>query len=252
MRGFKPIKYNKRSAKRLIIFYNYIKGGEGRFFYLTYRNTLSLLLQYISAYSVIVPIILCVIWRKALSKEMLVIFVLLFVSLTIDVACIILGHLKINNMFLMTVFTVIEFISLIFFYKLFFDKISKSIIHYIIGACFLVYIILDEIVFNDVTLFDSVSVSIESVIIILYSLISFYFIIKNIMYEDLLAEPFFWINTALLIYFSGNLFLFSFSKYLQNHHAKDFLNFYVIHSVLHIIYYSLISLGFWKAKRKLT
>jgi hypothetical protein len=73
---------------------------------------------------------------------------------------------------------------------------------------------------------------------------------KRLMYPNLLNTSFFWINIAILIYFAGNLFLFLFSNHLQKNNWEQYLAVYNIHSVTNIMYYILISIGFWKAANK--
>lgn len=207
-------------------------------------------LQYFSSLFVVIPLIIGIIRKTYLYKTTLTIFILLAVTFFIEIVNIFCSLRGINNMFIFDLFTPVEFILFALFYKSFFDTITKSYIHYIIIVLFLVTAAFDTFFINDLLTINNFSDSIECIVFILYSLIAFFFIMKRLMYENLLNTSFFWINIAILIYFAGNLFLFLFSSHLQQNDHAQYLALYNIHSVTNILYYILISIGFWKAAVK--
>lgn len=152
-------------------------------------------------------------------------------------------------MFLLDIYTPVEFILFALFYKSFFDSIKKTHLHYFAIALFICIAAFDTFFINDLMTVNNFSDSIESIVFIIYSLSAFFFVMKKLMYKDLLNSYFFWINTAVLIYFAGNLFLFLFSNHLQQSDHAKYMALYNIHSVTNIIYYILITIGFWKAAR---
>lgn len=156
---------------------------------------------------------------------------------------------RVNNLFLQDIYNPIEFVLFTLFYKSFFDSLHKTIIHYILIGTFICIALFDSFFLNDFFTINNFSDSIEAIIFILYSLTAFFFIMKNLIYDNILNTSFFWINTAILIYFSGNLFLFLFSNYLQQNELEQYITVYNIHSITNIIYYILISIGFWKSAR---
>jgi len=107
-----------------------------------------------------------------------------------------------------------------------------------------------DLYLNGLNSMDNLSLTTESVLLMLYSLIAFFHLIQNPVYPNILKAPLFWFNTAILLYFSGNLFLFVFSNYLQSHYAKVSPALWGIHSLLNIVFYFLIRLGFWKTAAK--
>jgi hypothetical protein len=85
--------------------------------------------------------------------------------------------------------------------------------------------------------------------VIASSFLTFNFIIKDQKYNNILTAPIFWINSAFLFYFGGNMFLHLFSDYLQEHALSTFYELWGLwHSSLNIIFYTLISIGFWKTR----
>jgi len=208
------------------------------------------LLQYISAGFVLVPLILGILKKNCLSRGLFSIFILLIVTFFIEIFntfCFLNGM---NNMFIFNIYTPIEFILFILFYKNFFDTFHRTFTHLILIILFLLIATFDTFFINDYLTVNNFSPSIESIVFIIYSLLAFFFVMKRLMYKNLLNTSFFWVNTAILIYFSGNLFLFLFSNHLQQNKHAEHLALYNIHSVTNIIYYILISIGFWKAVQK--
>jgi hypothetical protein len=207
-------------------------------------------LQYVSGFIVVLPILIGILYKIFFNKQLLSIFVLMvfsFVIETMNFICSLRGQ---NSMFLLDVYTPTEFILFILFYKKFFDAIKKSVVHYCMIFLFLCVAIFDTFFINDFLTVNNFSDSIESIVFILYSLLAFFFIMKKLMFPNLLNTSFFWINIAILIYFAGNLFLFLFSSHLQRNDQAQYLALYNIHSVTNILYYILISIGFWKAQVK--
>lgn len=205
--------------------------------------------QYFSSGFVIIPLIIGFINKNYKNKSTAPVFILLFATFFIEIINVICSLKGINNMVIFDVYTLLEFILFILFYKQFFDSVKPSSIHYLLIILFLGVATLDTFFINDYMTINNFSASVESIVFILYSLLAFFFIMKRLMFQNLLNNSFFWINIAILIYFAGNLFLFLFSNHLQKNDQAQYLAVYNIHSVTNIIYYILISIGFWKAAR---
>ncbi len=214
------------------------------------NNDQIILFSHFSAYFVIVPIIFGFISKINTNKDFIQIFYLLVFTLLIEIISSFLAYRGINNIFVINLFTFFEFLFIVLFYKRFFDAFKKTYFHFILIALFLCLVIFTTFLANNIKLIDNLSVSIEAIILIVYALLAFFIIMKKMVYEDILSTPFFWINSSVLIYFSGNIFLFIFSSYLQNHNeSSQYLKLYIIHSVLNILYYLILSIAFWKARK---
>ncbi|MBA2613604.1 MAG: hypothetical protein H0U95_16700 [Bacteroidetes bacterium] len=204
---------------------------------------------HLSALFVILPVIIGRRNKNFIPPSIKPLYYLLYISFAFDAFGITLNELNINNMFLGYFFTAIEFIFLITVYRRFFN-IGNSLFYPIAGSFFLM--VMGEAFYSSLYQYNSLSAGTESTILILCSLLAFYRVMQTMMFErDLLSEPFFYINTAILIYFAGDLFLFLMSSYLQTHRAKQFPELYLFHSVFHVVYYVLIALGFVQLKKKL-
>lgn len=205
------------------------------------------LLYNLSVFFVFLPLIIGWLKRKSLPFELLPLFYLLNISCVIGIIGLMMAKFKLNNLLLYDIYTIIEFIFISILYKRFFEIHSKIKLHSLIIFLFILLTTADVFFISGTKLFSDLSTSVEAIVFMLYSLIAFYVIIKNLIYKDVLKEPFFWINVAILIYFSGNLFLLSNNLLRQGQDV--FRVIYQLHSVLNCSFFVTIALGFWKIKK---
>jgi hypothetical protein len=140
-----------------------------------------------------------------------------------------------------------EFILLSFFFARVFASLPWSRLVYLFIFVFLGVAIFDLSI-NGFNSLDNISLATECILLMIYSILAFFQLVQNPVYENILSAPLFWFNTGILTYFSGNLFLFVFSNYVESHFAGLAPALWGIHSALNIIFYLLITLGFWKTK----
>lgn len=210
---------------------------------------MNLVVQYFITFAVIIPIIIGTLAKVFRKKDLLTIYLLLFVSLTVEVVDVILAFRNINTMVVINIFTSIEFALIWCFYKSFTARVKNSNVNTIVLLIFLVIAVIDLFFINGFKRVNTLTVSIESITLIVYSLISFYLIMSRMLFDKLLDAPFFWINIAVLFYFSGSLFLFLFGNYLISQGNKTYMEMYKIHTFVNAVWYLFISIGFWKVKK---
>ena len=146
-------------------------------------------------------------------------------------------------------YTLLEFICLTLFYKLFFKDHVKPYVFYLALVAFTLVALADAFLINSIYRSDTIASATEGIMVLCYSLGAFYLIMRKMLYEDVLKAPFFWINSAYLIYFSGTLFLFVFLNYIIKSQPNYFYQLYFINSLLNLVSYTLISIGFWKTRK---
>jgi hypothetical protein len=202
-------------------------------------------LSYASLVISILPVIIGFICFRRFQTYLIPLFLLANVSFILDVVNTIFSEFSENNMPLFHFSSVLEFSLLSFFYYLFYKKyIKRNFMFYsIIGFSIIAFI---DYRVNGIKSIDSFSESFESFVFIIYSLFSFLYIMRNMVFENLLAAPFFWVNSAILIYFSGDLLLFVFCNHLER--IDYYMMWTIINSVFNIAYSILTSIGFWKTK----
>ena len=157
--------------------------------------------------SCFIPIISVAINYKSLknhSRELIYYSILIFLHTII--ASFYAAFSK-NNHSIYLIFYLFESIFLIIYYTKEFKKesLSKFFIAVLIFIC-------GAIIFNLFTnnLINNYSITIQSIGFIIISLISFYLILSRVIIGSLTHSMLFWINTGVLIYFSGIFFVFLF------------------------------------------
>lgn len=206
-------------------------------------------IQYFITFGVSIPILIGVLNNVYRRKEFVAVFVLLIISLIIEVVDFIRIKYDLHSVSIFNVFTIIEFILLWHFYSKFHITLHSSRVNSIILLLFLIIAIIDLFFVNGFERMNNITISVESITLIIYSLISFYLIMSRMLFDKLLDAPFFWMNIAVLFYFSGSLFLFLFGNYLMKQGNSVYMEMYKIHTFVNAIWYLFISIGFWKVKK---
>ena len=184
------------------------------------------------------------------SLPLRVLFCLIVISLLSDLASGYMQSHAIHNLWLINLYNIIEYSLFAVFYLLLF-KLNKNP-KYIVGTLYLMGLII--IVITSFTQsfsehLNSTLLGMKSIILICSSVFYFKVMLDEIEFETPWSNPFFWINSGVLIYFSGCFFIFIFSEYRG---VSRTINLWDIHNIIHIIYNLLILIGFWKARKALT
>lgn len=205
-------------------------------------------LAYFSAFMLLVPLLIGLVRINFLCNNYFLIFILVLISMITElISFMIVKYLNISNILLYNTHTLFE-ISLIsaFYYKFLDKKKIKSII-LIICSLFVIFLIF-ELAVQSKNIMNEVPLTFESTYIIILTFLTFHQVLQKQVYKNIIDDPIFWFNSAFLIYFSGNLFIHLFSNFLHEFAQKAFYEIWGVHSVLNIILYTLISIGFWKTK----
>ena len=207
-----------------------------------------LILAYIASAFTIIPFIIALLHRNYLSKEFKILWLLVTCSLLTEITSSILVFIfKTSNVQLFNCYIIIETIIISLFYVSIIENKLWRILFSVFCASFSIYSSV-QLITSSIKTLDYVFLTVESLMVILFSIVAFHNILKFSKYNSLLSAPIFWINSAFLLFFSGNLFLHLFSQYLQEFAQKAFYELWGFHSLFNIIFYSLISIAFWKTK----
>lgn len=209
------------------------------YYYLGYISTLFSTLSFIVG-------LLCI---KSINRYLVPIFLIVSVSFVTEIINVVYASSNINNFYIFHLFTILEFILISFFYILFFKKYLRPVFLLLPIPVFLIVAFIDYRI-NGVDSMDSLSASVEALLLSMYALFSFLFVMRKLLFESLLSEPFFWINSGVLFYFSGGLLVFAFSNYFLATELSNHSALWSIPQLLNILYNILISIGFWKTRAK--
>ena len=142
---------------------------------------------------------------------------------------------------------VFPLISLIYFHAV--GK-RKAAFFTISSVLFVLFAIVN-LLFIQKSSINSYTLIVKSIIVIIYALYYFYWLLRELPTSQLQRLPMFWINSAYMIYFSGNLFLFVFTSYLVNVLNNNLLVYWTLHNVLGIIEGLMIIVALWMDLRNI-
>lgn len=206
------------------------------------------ILREISVLSGLLPIILFLVFlRKNKEKNLWVIFLYTVLSLITDIA---FRNLSAGDetaeFYLFSFFTIIEYS--IFSMFIFLQISSKAVKWFI--ACvsigfygFAIY----NITRGQNSNFDSLSASVESVLVILFCIFFFAEEIRNPEVSFIYSSKAFWVTTAVLLYLAATLFLFISAPYFT---AEEKDSYWSINFISNILKNILLSIAFILPKHK--
>ena len=191
-----------------------------------------------STYAVVIPILISVFNYKAFDKTLKALFFYLLVILFFEI--------EIWNTPPGSIFTLLEYISI---YSMFYftsqHQWIKVYFKYV-ALFFIVFTIIELIFWPE----EDYLIVVEYLLIITLTLIYYFELLRNLNVPVLSNFPFFYFNTAFLIYFCGSFFIFLFSKQVTYLDKTIIKSITLFHSLLNILYLSLIATGIWKANKK--
>jgi hypothetical protein len=201
-------------------------------------------------WSIVLPLFLTIKnFRRIPNNYRTWILVYLVLSLITQIAAMLLWKSSINNLPLLHLYTVLEFLVLLKFYAAIFEGLISKTVFICLALVFPLFALIDVVFFESLFAFNTLVRSIGALILIGFAL---YWFIKNIMLEHHIHASYFvglnYINAVFFIYFSGSIVLFSFSNYINHIGRTLLMNIWSIHTLLIVFLYVAITFGIHKAK----
>ncbi|WP_298425801.1 hypothetical protein [uncultured Kordia sp.] len=204
----------------------------------------------IAQLSILVPLLMILIRFKRFGKPFITLSVLLVMASIISFMAYIHYAKEENNMYLLHIYTILEYIGWTFFYyQLFESKIIKKVLVVLI-ILFVLFSIANTIFWQPLEINNSHSRSLEGFLLVCFAVTWLYKVFVDSAIKNIEKHPVFWINTAVLIYFSGNFVLFTAQDLLLEITLKEFIVAWTLHGFFLILHYLLISLGIWLKKHR--
>ena len=207
-----------------------------------------MLLAHISTASTLAPFFLGLSKPRSLSTELKLLLILTGVSFTCDMAAIYHIELKISPNNAGNAYSLAEFILLVTIYYKAFDapKLARP---FLILSLFYVLFFISNLFFLQQEKINSYSLVISSLVFIEFAVSFFYKLMKDLPTLEVYRLPMFWVNVAILVFFAGNLFLFTVSHYLVTTMKNDLMVYWTFHNFLGITENILFTVGFYMSSR---
>lgn len=200
--------------------------------------------------SILIPIAAAIVKYSALKKDLKIVLYYLIISGGINLLAVILAANSIHNLYLLHIYTIVEFAILLLFFREVFTGRRVSRIIIISIAVFTVLCIVNFIFLQSINKYNTYTRPLEGIFMIGFSLAYFEKESRIDKAADWASYPLNWIITGTLLYFSGALFLFAFSNVVSIKLAHNIkIELWNIHTTFVIIMYLLFAIGFSKCKR---
>lgn len=191
-----------------------------------------------------------VIFYKHLNNTLKVIFGLVCLAVITEFSSqIIIYILKGTTIWISHFYVMIEFFLWALFYWFLMKSYIKKKLFWTVALLFELYCILNTILIQDLNEYP-ITRAVESIFIVILSIITFHRIMIEGKMEKLTTEPVVWINTAVLLYFSSSVFfhlLFNLSLNINIEFLKLSGYFFIAANTL---LYLLFSVSFYLQKLK--
>jgi hypothetical protein len=120
----------------------------------------------------------------------------------------------------------------------------------LIGSAFIIVSIYSMVLFGDATYpWYAVLSATRNVLLILFSVVTFFKLLTDLPNNNLLSLPLFWINSAILFYFSCTFMLSLTMDYIAQVLKDDFQIFWTFKNFLRAGFCVVICIGIWKARK---
>lgn len=154
-----------------------------------------------------------------------------------------------NTMPVNNVYAIGSFILLFTLYFFVLNDFVNRRIFVLLSAAFTIYWLIHSLFIRSIFEFPDLPRAIGNIYITILSIIYFYKVMLEAKIIKLAREPFIWINTSILIYYTGNLFFYILFNLILDY-SREFSKITVIYfSLLNALFYILIGIGFLKADK---
>lgn len=189
--------------------------------------------------------VLAACYWKRLPNPMQVLAIFLFFNLFIEIAARIASHVWRQNLPLLHLYTLGEYLLLSAFYWQILDRESvfRRYFNWIVGGVFLL-VVLNSVFLQKLTEFNSYAKTLVQILIILYALDYAFRFSEQSLSDTVLNRMLRLINAAILVYYCGSLFVFMSSQFeIKTQGALRIL--WHINTVLNLIFHIIVFYALW-------
>lgn len=155
-----------------------------------------------------------------------------------------------NTIPLSNLYLMISFILLLLFYQRILKGMLSSWLFLLIIISFELACFLNFVFFQTIWDYPSILQTISKLIFVTFSIVYFYKVMTEAKITKLWNEPLVWVNLAVLVYYSANLF-FSLLFNLILEYSREFSKITMVYfSLFNALFYMFLAIGFWKAGKQ--
>jgi hypothetical protein len=202
---------------------------------------------YLQDAAMLMALVTFLITPKAGRKNFLSIGVILFVSFLIEMATWSawgIFHINPNPIGLLYKYFIVP--AFFFFYK---PQIHSGKIVALFVALVIVYLtlaVLNTIFFQGVMIIPTYTMAMECIVLIIFSVTFLRQLSKELPRQVYVRLPVFWINCAVLIYYSIILPIYLVTDYIYITLKQSIIPLWMVHNTVGVIYYTFLAIGLWR------
>lgn len=201
-----------------------------------------------AAYFVAMPPLVAIYRYHLLGNAMRIMALYVWLGGIIQLSSSYLSSQKQNNLWLLHLYTPLEFACIAAFYAVVLRGFVRQSVFVWGGAGFALLSVLNSCFLQNIATFNTYARSLQGILVILLCLTWCYRTLAEMKIRRLEQDPVFWVNTGFLLYFSGNVLLFAFSNYILSINRALNLYIWAFHALFSILLYLFIAIGLWKAR----
>jgi len=208
-------------------------------------------LEDIYTYIIILPFLVGLKKYKYFNTGLKLLFWFVAYGLVNEIVSDIFVHYKIYNTMprrYLYIFTTLPLLGMFYHYSFegFFRRPWLLFIVILYEICF----IINTIFFKGMQEYPATENAISVIIVVFFSILYFHKLMVEARISKLISDPMIWLNTAVLIYFSGSLFFHVMFNVLFEYSREFGRLTYFYFGISNFVFYSLVTVGFIKVKGK--
>lgn len=206
-------------------------------------QTLFETIEWINYSSMLVALIIGIVRLKTVNRDQLTLLILIGLVTIVEIVGRILWYSSTNNLFLYHFYSVAEFLLLGSLYKKQLSYLISAKYFNLIFLAFVLFAVINTLFFQSLKQFNSNVTLTESLLLIVFSILYFYKELHYLENPNLAKVPMFWINAAIITYFSGSLVLFHVANDLIPVPMKEMGVVWGVHAIFNMIQYTLFAVA---------
>lgn len=189
------------------------------------------------------------VWRfKRLRAEFRTLAIFVFLSAFVQGLSEIIAVYKANNLFLSHAYTVLSFLVLLRFYQHLLKPFFSKFLFAGISIGFVWLAVFNVLLWQPLSTFNSITLTVQALVFIVFSLSTFILTLNEELNQHLrsIARSLNWINSGILLYFTGSLLIFYNGATIIHAIAGRWSAYtMLIHAVLAMVLYLCLFIGLW-------
>ncbi|OEK00276.1 hypothetical protein BFP97_01550 [Roseivirga sp. 4D4] len=180
------------------------------------------------------------------------VFIIVLIALVNEALATYLRMRGVNNLWVYHLFVPCTFLVVLRIYKRVFEEVITRRVFNAISIGFLLFAVLNSLFIQPLDVFNSNTITVSSVLYILLSITYFHQLLRGTALLALERTPMFWLNTGVLIYYSGTLLLYVMVNYVAGlgETAKVSISLWALNILFNIILNVFYALALWVSPQK--